>query len=284
MKTLARHCGLLLACGALACRSTVNSTPSTTAVPATTPTTPTGRAPQRVTLSDDWSSTVTVIREDSIILSLADGSKRLERRQRTARFRMFLSPGIAIAVQLDSLAFNPAIPIQSGSLGTVWNGRVDARGRLSTLSLNRHNTTTDELEQTIRELLPRVPRGGIFSGMTWRDTSDGSLRIDGYETDEERLASWSVGERTNRGALILVPVIVEEKFEQLGKGVVLQRPSDMTAQGTRRGTWFMTMVGQLSQAVLVDSVAKLVTITGSRDPVPTMEFTRTTIQYSPIRP
>lgn len=232
-------------------------------------------APGALRLADRWERRVSVIREDSIVISAANGSRQLERRGRTAVFAMALAPGGGITFTLESLDWRPSAPVPSGLVGTTWSGKIDARGRITALSANRRSSLADELATTLRDVIPPIAQAGVMPGSIWRDSEQAKMRIGAFDVRDDRSSTWRAGERTARG----VPVTVRETYEQLGTGDQAGRAMTMTAQGVRTGTWYLTANGEIESAMLSDSSANLVTIKGTRQAIPATEFHRTTIRY-----
>ncbi len=267
----------LLFVAALACHS-AGAPPAV--LPKTNPVSTDAPLPT-VALTSEWSTGISFVRRDSIILSLGNGQRTVEKRERSAQFAVKLTAGM-ISIRLETLAFTPAVPIPGNTIGTTWNGRVDANGRISQLRSSHDDAMTLEVERMIAQMLPHLPRAGATIGSSWKDTTSGKVHIDVYQTDEWKYSTWSVGTPAKVNALQLTPVTVRESFEQLGKGSVADRSTTMSAQGGGGGTWYLTAIGRVDHAELSDSAAKLVTISGTRDPIATMEYTRTTIRYSAL--
>jgi hypothetical protein len=75
---------------------------------------------------------------------------------------------------------------------------------------------------------------------------------------------------------------LREEFEQIGRGTSSGREMTMTAQGSRTGAYFLTPDGRVERAAMVDSIAKLITIPSTKQSIPTMQYTRTQISYTPL--
>lgn len=272
-----RHLGsvlplaVILACG--------TSTP-----PVVTP------APQRATatkattlvrLRNDWRAIVTLQRADSLILTLPNGSRQLQRFGRAARFTVEVSANNAFTATLDSLSVQPAAgDAVADVLGTRWTGKVSGAGRIEGLRISRSTPLGDDMTSTVRALLPPVPFAGVPIGKNWKDTLSGSNQVEVFRTNETRTRSWTSGEATERNGVAVHPIRVREEFEQVGKGSQAGQEMTMTAQGSRVGNYYMTLDGRVEGAALQDSIAQFITIPSARQTIPTMRFSRTTIRYS----
>ena len=232
-----------------------------------------------VTLRRDWSTLVTMQRNDSIVLTMPDGNRQVQRQSRNARFTLTLTPG-AIRVRLDALTLTPALgDIANEVVGTTWTGRVSGSGRISGLQASRGTALADEMSSVVEALLPRLPDGTVRPGLTWQDSATAPVRVDIFRTTERRASRWNSGERTERDGIDVIPVRVRETYEQFGRGSQAGRQMTMTAQGRRVATYYVTLDGRVDGAVMQDSVAKFITIPDTRQSIPTMQFARTTLQY-----
>lgn len=233
-------------------------------------------------LTTQWQSMVILDRRDSLVLTLPDGSKQLQRLGRLAYFTLTLN-GTAFSVRLDTLQVAPASPEASReAVGTSWSGWLGAFGRIENLSISRGGILVEELTTTVVNLLPRLPRAGARGGDRWTDTTKQTIRVQIFKTDDQRTARWQVGPATDRDGLRVVPVHVREEFEQVGRGSTAGRKMAMTAQGSRSATYYVTADGRLDNAVVIDSAAMLITIPGSQQSIPTMQYGRTVIRYRPL--
>ncbi len=242
-------------------------------------TTPTAGA---VALSTLWQSRVLLERRDSLILTLPNGSKQLQRLGRNALFTLSID-GKDIKVTLDSLQLVPASPEASReATGTVWTGWLGAYGRLENFTASRGGILVEELTQTVANLLPRLPRGGARPGDRWADTTKKTIRVEIFRTDDQRTGQWRVAAPMDREGIRVIPVQVREAFEQVGRGSSAGRNMTMTAQGSRSAQYYMTLDGRVEAATIVDSAAKLITIPGSQQSIPTMQYSRTQIRFRPL--
>ncbi|MEP6591811.1 MAG: hypothetical protein ABJC19_11565 [Gemmatimonadota bacterium] len=263
--------GLLAACGKSA---DVAVAPAPTSRP-----TSNARAP--VHLRNDWRASVSMQRADSLILTLPDGSRQLQRIARMAHFTVEVGTNNSFSATLDSISLSPAADAAAAqAIGTRWNGRVTGAGRIEGLQISRSSFLGDDLTRSVRSMIPPVPFEGLAVGTTWTDTTSGSVQVELFRTSERRVRRWSTAERTQRGGVTVYPVRVREDFEQVGKGSQSGREMTMTAQGSRTGYYYLTADGRVDGAVLQDSVAQFITIPMSRQTVPTMRYGKTTLHFA----
>lgn len=272
------HHALLLA-GLLGAAACSKSTPPVTR-PAPRDATPARPAATRLTTQ--WQSRVLLEQRDSLVLTLPNGSKQVQRLGRQARFSLTVANG-NFTVRLDSLRLAPASDeVSREAVGATWTGKLGAFGRLEAMSASKGGILVEELTTVVAALLPTLPRGGASAGEVWADTTKRTIRVEIFRADDRRIARWRANTATEIQGLRLVPVQLREEFEQIGRGVSSGREMNMTAQGSRTGTYFMTLDGRVERAVLVDSITKLITIPSSRQSIPTMQFSRTQINYTPL--
>jgi hypothetical protein len=235
-----------------------------------------------IVLSTLWQSRVRLERRDSLVLTLPNGSKQLQRLGRNAVFTMTID-GKELRVTLDSLQLIPASPeAAKEAVGAVWTGSLGAYGRLENFQPSRGGLLVEELTQTVANLLPRLPRGGARPGDRWADTSKKTIRVEVFRTEDQRTGQWRVAPATDRDGIRVIPIQVHEAFEQIGRGASAGRNMTMTAQGSRSAQYYMTLDGRVEAASMVDSAAKLITIPGSQQSIPTMQYSRTTVRYRPL--
>lgn len=272
------HHALLLA-GLLGAAACSKSTPPATR-PAPRDATPARPAATRLTTQ--WQSRVLLEQRDSLVLTLPNGSKQVQRLGRQARFSLTVANG-NFTVRLDSLRLAPASEeVSREAVGATWTGKLGAFGRLEAMSASKGGMLVEELTTVVAALLPTLPRGGASAGEVWADTTRRTIRVEIFRAEDRRIARWRANTVTEIQGLRLVPVQLREEFEQIGRGVSSGREMNMTAQGSRTGTYFMTLDGRVERAVLVDSITKLITIPSSRQSIPTMQFSRTQINYTPL--
>lgn len=271
----------LVLTGALALAACAPSTPSAPRpVPAPLPPAPERIAPSTaVTLRRDWTTTVRVEREDSIVLTLPDGSRQVQRQGRTAHFTMILAPG-TVRVMLNDLVLRPSLGTEATEvIGTTWTGRVGASGAITNLQASRNTTLGDDISNVVRAFLPRLPDGRVEPGVRWADSSEGAVRVEIFRANERRTTQWNTDQRTEHNGMALIAVRSREEYEQVGTGNQAGREMTMTAQGRRTATYYLTLDGRVDSATLQDSVAKFITIPDTRQIIPTMQFARTALQY-----
>ena len=238
---------------------------------------PAGRA--LVLLRNDWRALVIMQRLDSLVLTLPDGSRQLQRVVRSARFTVEIAENNSFTATLDSLAIQPAAAAAE-VLGTRWTGKVSGAGRIEGLRISRGSPLGDDLTATVRSFLPLVPFSGMPVGRSWKDTTSGSVQVEVFRASEQRTRTWTAQERTERNGLPVYPVRVKEEFEQFGKGSQSGREMTMTAQGSRTGNYYMTVDGRVDAVVLQDSIAQFITIPATKQTIPTMRYSRTTLRFS----
>lgn len=264
-------CAVLLACSK-------SAPPAATPAPRTTAAAPSRATP--VALRNDWRATVFLQRLDSLVFTLPNGAKQVQRVLRTARFSLAISGGNAFSVTLDSMTLQPPAPqaVQE-ALGTTWSGRVLGSGRLDGVKPNRNSPIGEDIGATVLTMLPPVPFAGAAVGQSWRDSIRGSSQVEVFRVNEQRTRTWTIGDRADRSGLPVYPVRVREEFEQLGSGTQAGREMTMTAQGKRSGTYYLTLDGRVDGATFEDSVARLITIPSSKQTIPTMQYSRTTLRF-----
>jgi hypothetical protein len=258
-----------------------SASPAPEALPAPSRAVPPGATPPaRVELSTGYIGTALLERNDSIVLTLPDGSRQVQRLGRHARFSVEVRPDGQVRVRLDSLALRPsARGGEPDAVGTEWRGRLSPAG-LADLKSSRSGTLVADLGTAVAEMFPRLPNGGVAPGDRWADTTEGSLQVEIFETQERRTRAWRAGQRSPRQGVMVQPVRVTERYEQLGAGEQADREMRMSAQGSRSATYYLTMTGLVDAMVEVDSAARLITIPSTRQAVPTVQVTRTTVMFS----
>ena len=272
------HHALLLA-GLLGAAACSKSTPPVTR-PAPRDATPARPAATRLTTQ--WQSRVLLEQRDSLVLTLPTGSKQVQRLGRQARFSLTVANG-NFTVRLDSLRLAPASEeVSREAVGATWTGKLGAFGRLEAMSASKGGILVEELTTVVAALLPTLPRGGASAGEVWADTTNRTIRVEIFRADDRRIARWRANTATEIQGLRLVPVQLREEFEQIGRGVSSGREMNMTAQGSRTGAYFMTLDGRVERATFADSITKLITIPSTRQSIPTMQYSRTQISYTPL--
>ncbi len=218
-------------------------------------------------------------RQDSIILTLPSGQRQIQQTSRTARFSLAVSPTGEVEVRLDSLHFTPDLGSAAAeAIGTRWQGQLDRHG-LSELSANRDNGVVKDLTSAIAELFPILPRSGVAVGEQWADTSRSTRRVEIFDADDRRQGSWQLGRARSLDGLMVHPITAAETYEQLGEGEQAGRTMRMSAQGSRRATYYVTRAGRIDQIVQVDSASRLITIPETRQAIPTTQVIRTRVAF-----
>ncbi len=240
---------------------------------ANAPTTP-------IALTTGYKATALMERTDSIILTLPNGGRQVQRMGRHARFSIDVRRDGGVRIRLDSLALKPS---ENGSerdaVGTVWQGQLTGAG-MGPLRTASKGALVADLGERARELFPALPGGGVLPGQQWADTSDASRHVEIFVAQEHRIRSWEAGGRSPRDGVIVQPVRLREQYEQLGTGQQAGREMRMSAQGTSSSTYYLLMTGTLDALVQTDSASRLITIPSTRQAVPTVQVTRTTVMFT----
>jgi len=252
----------------------------TPAPPVTSPAQPLGGP--TISLRDDWSATVLVERDDSIILTLPSGDRQLQQFHRSAVFTLVIARDGTVSLRLDSLKVLP----RDDSAGAVpllaaWTGRADDP-RVNALRVSAGGELADELTAIVRNLLPRFPVAGAHAQTTWTDSADGTVRVDIFTANERRTATWTVGTASRDATGTSLPVRVREDYEQIGSGSQGRGRITMTSQGSRSGIYYSTVDGRLMSARLTDSATMLISLPDTRQVVPTVRFGRSSVRFIPI--
>lgn len=250
--------------------------------PANEPAPAGGPRPSGISLQDGWHATVLVQRNDSIILTLPSGDRQLQRFERNAGFTMMMDGDGRVSLRLDSLTFRPRTGNRQEAtpVGATWTGRA-GDAHVNAMHVTGGGDPAAALTAVVRNLLPRLPIGGVRARMMWADSSTGDVRVDIFKASEHRTATWSSGALSQRAGAGVLPVLVREDFEQLGDGQQGGRKITMTSQGRRSGTYYLTTDGRVSGAQLDDSVAMLISIPDTKQVIPTMRYARTTVRFIP---
>ena len=239
--------------------------------------------PAGIVLRDGWRATVLVQRNDSIVLTLPNGEKQLQRFDRHAGFTLAVDGDGEVSVRLDSLTLRPRTSnVAAGvPVGATWTGRANDV-RVNAIRASGGGDPTAELTTVVRDLLPRLPVSGVRANMSWADSGTGEVRVDIFRANEHRSAAWSTGAMSARPDGQTLPVQLREEFEQVGDGLQGGRRMTMTSQGRRTATYYLTPDGRISSAELDDSAAVLISIPDTRQVVPTIRFARTTVRFVPL--
>jgi hypothetical protein len=240
---------------------------------------PADEGPARIALATGFTGSATLERRDSIILALPNGGRQVQRLSRRARFTVSVTDRGEVRVRLDSLAFRPsAVGSEREAVGTSWNGRLTAEG-LTSLRSDRRGNVVAELTQAVHDLFPAIPRSGVSTGDRWTDTTKGRRQVEIFEASDERIAAWSVGRRSTRNGILVLPVAANESYVQLGRGEQAGREMRMSSEGRRTSTYYLSMSGRPDALIQVDSASRLITIPSTRQAVPTTQVVRTTVSW-----
>lgn len=242
---------------------------------------PAGEAPPAsVALALGYTATALLERNDSIVLTLPDGSRQVQRMGRHARFSIEVRSDGTVRVRLDSLALRPSTGNAGrDAVGTTWQGRLTPSG-LESLRTSGSSALVADLGTAVAEFFPEIPGGGVAPGQRWSDTTESTRHVEIFEAQERRTSSWVAGQRSPRQGVTVQPIRVTERYEQLGDGEQAGREMRMSAQGSRLATYYLTMTGLVDALVEADSAARLITIPSTRQAVPTVQVTRTTVHFT----
>lgn len=268
----------LVAAAALTIACSSNPTPAPT--PARNPPArPPAEGPARILRAMGYTGTATLERNDSIILSLPNGGRQVQRLSRRARFAVSVDDRGEVRVRLDSLVFRPSAGGgEREAVGATWTGRLNAKG-LDDVRSDRRSSVVAELTQAVRDLFPALPRSGVSTGDRWTDTTKGRRQVEIFEASDERVVTWSVGRRNTRSGILVLPVTASENYTQLGQGEQAGREMRMSSEGRRTSTYYIEMSGRTDAIVQVDSASRLITIPSTRQAVPTTQVVRTRVGW-----
>ncbi len=247
--------------------------------PAPAPQPAANAAPAPISLATGYRATALMERSDSIILTLPTGDKQVQRMGRHARFTIDVRRDGAVRVRLDSLALKPSTGgREHDAVGTVWQGQLTAGG-LGTLRTSASNPLVADLGERVRDFFPTIPGDGVLPGVHWADTSDATRHVEIFEAQEHRVRQWEAVARGTRLGVVVQPVRLTEHYEQLGAGQQAGREMRMSAQGSGTTTYYLLITGLIDAVVQTDSASRLITIPSTRQVVPTVQVTRTTVMF-----
>ena len=87
-------------------------------------------------------------RIDSLVLTLPDGTRQVQRLERLALFAVEIGSNNRYTVTLDSLAMRPAAnQAIAAAIGTQWTGMVSGGGQIEGLRISRSTPLGDDLTQ-----------------------------------------------------------------------------------------------------------------------------------------
>ena len=261
---------------AAACSSNPPPRPS---APRNTPVRPPEDGSARVLSAVGYTSSAILERNDSIILSLPNGGRQVQRLSRRARFSVNVTDRGEVRVRLDSLVFRPSAGgSEREAVGATWTGRLTTAG-LSEVRSDRRSAVVAELTQAVRDLFPALPQRGVATGDRWSDTTQGRRQVEIFEASDERVATWNVGRRSTRSGILVLPVTATESYTQLGQGEQAGREMRMSSEGRRTRTYYIQMSGRTDAIVQVDSATRLITIPSTRQAIPTTQVVRTRVGW-----
>lgn len=237
-------------------------------------------APGTILLRDGWVAEVTVDQQDSIILTLPSGDRQFQHFVRHARFHVLVDSAGRVAIRLDTLTVDPRRDSTSSPLDASWSGRL-GDGGMTSLRVTSGGERAQELAPLVADLLPRLPRQGIKALSTWGDSGSESVRVDIFNANEHRTATWNAASLIERNGLRVLPIRLHETFEQLGDGNQEGTRISMTSQGRRSGTYYVTSDGRVTGAELTDSIAMLISVPSRKQIVPTTRLSRVTVRFFP---
>lgn len=248
--------------------------------PAPTRPVPPAEGPTRIVLSAGYRGVATLERRDSVILTLPTGSRQVQLLARHARFSVAVDNNGGLRIRLDSVAFRPsAAGNEREAIGTTWEARLDAEDGVAELRANRRSPLVLELGEAVRDLFPAVPMTGVTTGDQWSDTTSSRRQVEIFATQDERVSRWSVGRRSTRNGLLVLPVTRSASYTQLGEGSQGGREMRMSSEGRSTTTYYLTVGGRIDQLTVADSATRLITIPSTRQAVPTVQKSRTVVRF-----
>jgi hypothetical protein len=256
--------------------------------PPASPPSPARRAPvpvapnARLALSTGYRASAVMERTDSIVLTLPDGSRQVQREARHARFSIDVRQDGSVRVRLDSLTLRPSGPrseqAERAAIGTVWQGRLTEAG-LEGLKASKSGDLVGDIGTTVADFFPALPSGGVLEGTRWADTSESTLQVEVFEAQDHRIRRWEASKRSPREGVLSQPIRRTEEYEQLGKGAQAGREMRMSAQGSSKTTYYLLMTGKLDAILQTDSASRLITIPATRQAVPTIHVVRRSVMF-----
>jgi hypothetical protein len=235
--------------------------------------------PARILAAVGYTSSAILERNDSIILSLPNGGRQVQRLSRRARFTVNVNDRGDVRVRLDSLVFRPSAGGgEREAIGATWTGRLTTAG-LSEVRSDQRSTVVAEMTQAVHDLFPALPRSGVTTGDSWADTTKGRRQVEIFQANDERVSRWTVGRRSTRRGILVIPVTATESYIQLGEGEQAGRDMRMSSEGRRTSTYYISMSGRTDAIVLVDSASRLITIPSTRQAIPTTQVVRTRVGW-----
>jgi hypothetical protein len=215
-------------------------------------------------------------RHDSLTIQLPGGANQQQLIDRTAFLRVAVVPdssGYLATIVLDSIQASaggvPAVPDSViPARGTRWTASLTREGRLSALKADRSTTIGDQLGSTLRTLFPRLPVGGVKSGMEWTDTTDVPVRADAFDATEHSLTTYRAADSDDPQAKKAIKLESSGSYQRKGKGTQYDQQMEMTSSGTRSSVHYLNPDGTLASAHGSDTGDLTITIPAVGQTVP----------------
>jgi hypothetical protein len=236
--------------------------------------------PGTVAVRAGWRATVTLERQDSIVLTLPTGDHQLQRFSRHASFSVAVDSTGRTTIRLDSMRVSPKPATGEANEREAWTTEL-GETRINGLKVTTGGDEAAELGSVVRYLLPRLPAAGVHPPATWQDSAEGNVRVDIFSASEHRVADWTASAAADHDGTRAASIHLRETFEQIGDGTQGGVKITMTAQGKRSGTYYVSADGRILSAQLSDSMAMLISVPSRKQVVPTTRFSRTTIRFTP---
>lgn len=236
--------------------------------------------PTVVTTAFDYRGVVLVDRRDSIILTLPDGGRQVQRMSRHVRLSLTVERDGDLRLRLDSVAYVPSAGAnERDAVGTNWIAELRPGEGVRDVRADRRSAIASEIGEMIRDLLPALPRDGASTGSTWADTSASRRQVEIFEARDERVSRWSAGRVTTRSGVQLLPVTRSATYTQLGEGSQAGREMRMSSEGRSTTTYYLTAGGLVDEIEISDDATRLITIPSTRQAIPTRQVVRTTVRF-----
>jgi hypothetical protein len=215
-------------------------------------------------------------RHDSLTIQLPGGANQQQLIDRTAFLRVTVVPdtgGYLATIVLDSIQATmggvAAVPDSViPARGTRWAASLTPEGRLSALKADRSTTVGDQLGSNLRSLFPRLPAGGVKSGMEWTDTSDVPIRADAFDATEHSLTTYRALGSDDAQAKKAIKLESSGSYQRKGKGTQYDQQMEMTSSGTRSAVHYLNPDGTLASAHGSDAGDLTITIPAVGQTVP----------------
>jgi hypothetical protein len=223
------------------------------------------------------SAAFTLERHDTLDLQLPGGASQVQLLDRTGFLHVSLDQaadsGYAATITLDSLRVTASgVPAGFDSVaraqGTHWTATLSPTGELSGLKADRSSSLGDQFASSLRALFPRLPAGGVRSGMEWADTSSFPLKADAFDATEQAVTTYRSAEGTSLGGRKAIRLESEGTYTRAGKGVQFDQEMEMTATGNRHAVHLIGTDGTLVSAQGGDAGDMTITIPAVGQTVP----------------